>query len=642
MAAVLASLLVVAILVTYRPVADFGFVNFDDPGYVAANPHVQRGLDAEGIRWAFTSGRTANWIPVTWLSYQLDVELFGVDPGSHHAVNVALHVANALLLLALLLRLGCGAGVSFAVAALFALHPLRVESVAWISERKDVLCATFGLLAVHAWLGWTARGGLARYAAALLAFAVGLMAKQMIVTLPFVLLLLDYWPLARTRWSPPGAAPARPVPLGRLVLEKLPLLALSVLASLATLLAQRAGGAVADPAHLPLVTRLESALAAYGWYLVKSIWPSGLAALYPNPALVGAAIAAGEVALGAAVLLVVGAVAVHQARRRPWLLVGWAVFVGMLVPVVGLVQVGQQFAADRYAYLPSIGLAVVLVGALTEAARRLRVPRAAAAAAAAVLLLALGLAARRQLAYWSDSVTLARRALDVTERNFVMHFNLALALDEQGDATAALRHYEEAVRIRPDVAGLRVNLGAALARAGRVDEAVGQYRAAMQLAPDDPAAFNNLAWLRATHPAARHRDGDEAVALARETIRRSPTDPGALDVLAAALAEAGHYGAAQRAAVAALSSAKAARREDLAGAIRERLLLYRASRPYRESPAAPAPPAVADASPSGATAADDAADGAGDRNGASAVTRRSPAPPAGVPRPPAPPPAAAQ
>jgi Flp pilus assembly protein TadD len=619
---VLGLVLVAATLATYGPACRYGFVNFDDPGYVAANPHLVRGLDRASIAWALTTSRTANWIPVTWLSYLLDVELFGVDPAAHHAVNVVLHAANVLLVFALLLRLGGGPGVSFVVAALFAVHPLRVESVAWISERKDVLSALFALLSLHAWTGWTSKGGVLRYGAALLLFVLGLMAKPMIVTLPFVLLLLDFWPLARTRWSPPGREPATPRPLGRLLLEKLPLFAASLASSLVTLLVQRAGGAVADPVVLPLATRLRVAITAYGWYVATWLWPSGLAALYPNPALLGRAIPTSEVVGSALVVALVSALALREARRRPWLLVGWATFLGVLVPVVGLVQVGQQWTADRYSYLPSIGLSIVVVAALAEAAARLRVPLIVRGGAVALVLVALAAAAQRQLGTWSDSVTLARRALAVTDGNFLMHFNLAIALDERGDLAGAVRQYQEAVRLRPDLAGFRVNLGAALARAGRVEDAAAEYREAMDLAPDDPAAFNNLAWLRATHPSPEHRDGTEAVTLAREALRRSPTDPSALDVLAAALAEAGRFGAAQRAAAAALASAEAAGRSDLAGPIRERFALYRSGRPYREDPAAPAPAAEA--------------------GGGAGVTARSPAPPAGAPPPPAPSPATAR
>lgn len=614
-----ALLLVVAVLVVYAPVRDFGFVSFDDPGYVAANPHIARGLDAESIAWAFTTGRTANWIPVTWLSYELDVTLFGVSPGAHHVVNVLLHAVNVLLLLALLRRLGCSHGFAAAVAGLFALHPLRVESVAWISERKDVLCALFGLWSTFVWIGWTSRGGAHRYAAALLLYALGLMAKPMLVTLPAVLLLLDWFPLRRVRWMQPAAAGNALAPVARLIAEKLPFLALAIVSSLVTVAVQRAGGAVADLVVLPLGARLRGAIAAYGWYTVKSLWPVDLAALYPNPALVGGQPPAADLLVGALVLVAGGVAALRGARRRPWLLVGWGVFVGILVPVVGLVQVGQQLTADRYTYLPSIGLDVVLVGLAADAARRTRLAPAWRAALAIAVLLALGVATRQQLEFWRDSVVLARRALAVTEDNYVMHFNLAHALDERGDLPGALAHYAEAVRLRPDLVAFRVNHAAALARAGRVDEAIAAYGVALQLDPRAAAARNNLAWLRATHPDARRRDAAQALALATALAQQSPADANTLDLLAAALAEAGRYAEAERSATTALLLAERGGRADLVPAIAARRQLYAAGRPYREDPASAAP-----AGPDGA------------------ITARSPALPDASPRPPTPSPAPAR
>lgn len=582
-------LLAALTLVAYASVRHYGFVNFDDPGYVAANPHVARGLDAQGVVWAFTTGRTANWIPVTWLSYQLDVSLFGVSPAAHHVVNVLLHVANVLLLLAVLRRLGCSPEFGFVVAGLFALHPMRVESVAWISERKDVLCAFFGLWSTYVWIGWARSGGVARYAAALLLYAIGLMAKPMLVTLPFVLLLLDWFPLRRLRWSPPSTELVTATPLARLLTEKVPLFALAIGSSVVTLLVQKAGGAVADPLVLPLAARLRGALAAYGWYIVKSLWPDGLAALYPNPALTGGSPPVYETVAGAVALVLVSALALREAGCRPWLLVGWATFVGMLVPVVGLVQVGQQSTADRYTYLPSIGLYVVLVGVAGAVADRWRVAPGLRVALALSVLLALGIATHQQLRYWCDGVTLARRALSVTEGNYVMRFNLAHALDEQGDLPGALASYAEAVRLRPDLVAFRVNHGAALARSGRVVEACAEYETAIRLDPRDRGARNNLAWLRATHPEARFRDAVRALALAGALAAERPGDPDTLDLLAAALAESGRFGDAQRTADVAALAAQRAGHSDRAAQIAARRALYAAGRAYREDPATGAP-----------------------------------------------------
>ena len=591
---VLALLLGLAVVAAYLPVLGFGFVNFDDPGYVTANPHVQRGLDREAIVWALTTTHKVNWLPATWLSYQLDVSLFGVSAPAFHAVNLLLHVANALLLYALVRRLGFGAAAAFATAGLFALHPLRVESVAWISERKDVLCGFFALLALHAWTSWTRRGGAARYVAALALFALSLMAKPMAVTLPFVLLLLDWWPLERTRFGPGPEAATRGRGAAALVLEKLPFLAIAAAASVATYVLQQEGGAMTDAATLPLATRLAGALAAYDWYVLKTLWPTGLAALYPNPALAGRPVPLLPALCGGLLLATVGVLALREARRRPWLLVGAAIFVGMLVPVVGLVQVGQQSTADRYTYLPAIGLGIVLLAAAAALATRLRVPRGAQATLAVGLLAALAVATRVQVGTWRDSVTLARRAVTVTEGNYVMHFNLAAALDEQGDLPGALASYGEAVRLRPDLAAFRVNHGAALARSGRGAEAVAEYETAIRLAPRDAAARNNLAWLRATHPDAALRDGAQARALAGALARERPADPDTLDLLAAALAESGRFADAARTADAAVTAAQRAGRAPLAAQIDARRALYAAGRAYREDPASSAvvPPAA--------------------------------------------------
>ena len=590
---VLALLLVVAIVAAYAPVLGFGFVDFDDPGYVTANPNVQRGLDRDAIVWALTTTHKVNWLPATWLSYQLDVSLFGVSAPAFHAVNLLLHVANALLLYALARRFGFGAAAAFATAALFALHPLRVESVAWISERKDVLCGFFALLSLHAWTSWTRRGGALLYAAALVLFALALMAKPMAVTLPFVLLLLDYWPLERTRLGPASDAAARGRSTAALVLEKLPFLAIAIAASAATYVLQRAGGAMTDSAVLPLSTRLAGALAAYDWYVLKTLWPSGLAALYPNPALAGRQVPLLPALCGGLLLAVVAVLALRESRRRPWLVVGSAIFVGTLVPVVGLVQVGQQSTADRYTYLPAIGLGVVLLAAASELADRLRVARAVRVVLGAVVLLALAVTTRAQVATWRDSVTLARRAVAVTDGNYVMHFNLGLALDAQGDLPGALASYAEAVRLRPDLASFRVNHAAALARSGGVADAVAEYETAMRLDPRDPAARNNLAWLRATHPDAAQRDGARALALASALASERPSDPDTLDLLAVALAESGRFADAQRAAEAAAAAARRAGRADLAAQIEARRVLYAAGRAYREDPAAASPVAPA-------------------------------------------------
>jgi len=490
----------------YGPPAHHDFVPFDDPNSVLENPPVREGLSWDSVRWAFTESHSANWHPLTWLSHVLDCELFGLDAGAHHLVNAALHALNAVLLLAALRRLTGRFWPSAAVALLFAVHPLRVESVAWIAERKDVLSGTFAMLTLLAWNAYARRGGTGRYLAVALLFALGLMAKPMLVTLPLVLLLLDLWPLRR--W-PRGAAaeegalvgpsPARPASPAGLLLEKLPLLILSAASAVVTAAAQEEGGAIRSADVLPMASRLVNTPLAYVAYLRKLVWPVDLACFYPHPALVRHE--AGETlapsAWLAAALLVALTVAVLVAARRSrgrlsYLAVGWLWFAGMLVPVIGLVQVGAQSMADRYAYLPVVGLELAVVWAVADLVRRRPGARVAAVVALLAAAGALALRARDQVPTWRDSVTLYRHAVAVTQDNFMAHNNLGLLLAQQGDLEGADHHLGESVRIRPQYFRPWINLGnTALAR-GNHEEAAARYRRALLLRPDDADAHNNL------------------------------------------------------------------------------------------------------------------------------------------------------
>jgi tetratricopeptide (TPR) repeat protein len=660
-AAVLLPCLVAAV---YGRVHDYGFVEFDDPGYVSENPWVRGGLTAAGVRWAFTTAHMWNWHPLTWLSHMLDVQLFGLDSGAHHLVNVAFHLANTLLLWALLLRLTRAPGPSLTVAALFAVHPLHVESVAWISERKDVLSAFFFLLTLWAYAAWVARGAWRWYAAALGCFALGLMAKPMLVTVPFVLLLLDVWPLER--WSPPlpcaagegkgggsfaGAAgttggrerrrriggaraqtPAAAAPaatrLLALVAEKAPFFALSAAASVATYVAQNTQGAMDHSGALPFGLRAANALVSYARYLILTAWPADLAVFYPYdlhlPAwqVVGAALA-----LGLASAAVLGA-----ARRHPYAAVGWLLYLGMLVPVIGLVQVGSQAFADRYTYLPLIGIFILLAWGGQSLVGARSVPAPLAAATAAAVVGACAAAAWAQVGLWSDGATLLAHAARVTRGNYLAHNNLGAALEAQGkideaiehyraalrikpdydharanlahallagyeravaanpeDAQAhydlatvlrdggrgeeAIRHYTHAVRLEPDHVQARTDLGGALVDAGRLEEAADQYRRALRAAPDDARTRFNLG-----SALARSGHWPEAVAEYRRVIALTPADAEAWGNLAmahAALGQATQATAAQRKAV---ELARAERNWALVKTLEDWLRSYRASR----------------------------------------------------------------
>jgi tetratricopeptide (TPR) repeat protein len=515
--------LAAAVAVVYGRSAGFEFINYDDPKYVLENPMVRGGLTPAGIRWAITATWAANWHPLTWLSHMLDVSLFGLDAGKHHLVSVGFHLLNTLLLFRLLLRMTGTLWRSAFVAALFALHPLHAESVLWIAERKDVLSGTFFFLALGAYLRYAERPGRARYLLVMLLSALGLMAKPMLVTLPFVLLLLDFWPLGRLPGS--VAAPDRPplpsVPPGRILLEKLPLLALSAASCILTWHAQVVAGATRA---IPAGIRIENAVVSYAAYIGKMLWPSSLAVFYPHPM---DSIAAWKIGGAALLLAVVTAVALRLVRTAPWLAAGWFWYLGTLVPVIGLVQAGNQAMADRYTYLPLVGLFVVAAWGLAGLAAGLAIPPRATAAAAGLLLAALAACSWIQAGYWRDSSALFTHALEVTGDNWVGrsvlgekaleagrweeaadHFravlrvepfsvearnNLGAALLKMGKVDEAVSFLEETVRMDPGVAGVRFNLGLALKQQGRLDEAAAQFREVLRISPGDRAAQRQLA-----------------------------------------------------------------------------------------------------------------------------------------------------
>jgi tetratricopeptide (TPR) repeat protein len=479
LALALSCALVAAILIAYAPVRDFEFVSFDDPQYVTANPHVRAGLTLEGVWWAFTAAHAANWHPLTWLSHMADVEVFGLRPGFHHAVSVVLHALTTVLLFAFFRSASGDLWPSAFVAAVFGLHPLHVESVAWVAERKDVLSACFFALTLWSWLAWVRRPAANRRLLTLVVFGLGLLSKPMLVTLPLVLVLLDRWPLGRM---------ASPRDLAARVGEKLPLFAVAGAAAVATFLAQHGAGAVVALERLPVLQRLANALVAYVAYAGATVWPARLAIFYPYQNR-STAMAAGAAVVLAAISIGV----VLVSRRAPAVLVGWLWYLVTLAPVVGLVQVGSQSLADRFTYLPQTGLALMLawgVPAIVPAEDRWR--RATAVAAAAAVGVCLLLSAR-QVSHWRDSETLFRRALAVTEGNYLAHNSLGVALAQRGRLDEAHGHYAEAVRLNPRFAEAHANLGNALYRARDLARAEHHYREALRLRPDLPDAHNGLA-----------------------------------------------------------------------------------------------------------------------------------------------------
>jgi tetratricopeptide (TPR) repeat protein len=511
-------LLFVLVAAAFLPATRNGFVNFDDPEYVTANPHVQSAWALESVRWAFGSAEAGNWHPVTWLSHMLDWHLFGPNAWGHHLTSILLHAANSVLLFVVLRTMTGATGRAWLVAALFGLHPLRVESVAWVAERKDLLSALFFLFALWA---YARRAELkpehstaktrerSCYLLALAFFALGLMCKPMLVTLPFVLLLLDYWPLDRLASFTPEPQKARLTPL---VIEKAPFLALAAAASVVALAAQ--GGAQTVEDRFPLSLRLANAAISCCRYLGQMVHPANLCAYYPHPGFWP-----GELVTPAAGLLVAISVAAWSARRRrPYLTLGWFWFLGTLVPVLGLVQIGGQAMADRYTYIPSMGLFILVVWGVHDLTRW-RHGAFVARPLAAIAIIACLILTSRQIRFWQDSETLFRRALAVTEQNSLAHLNLGEALLAREQSEEALSHFRQAIEIDPGSAQAHYNLGVALHKLGRPETAAEEFRQALRFKPDYPEAHFNLGV-----ELAREGRLEEAKREFREVLRLNPDD----------------------------------------------------------------------------------------------------------------------
>jgi tetratricopeptide (TPR) repeat protein len=490
-AAAAAAVLAVLTFALFARAGGNGFLFFDDDQYVTANPVVRAGLTADGVRWAFSTFFLSNWHPLAWLSHMLDVELFGLAPGPPHLVNAGLHALNAALLLLLLARASGAVGLSAVVAALFAVHPLHVESVAWVSERKDLLSTSFGFLFLAAW-GWHAhRPSWRRHAVALLLLAASLLSKAMWITAPALLLLLDWWPLQRVDapWAPRDPrCPALPrLPPRALLLEKVPAAVLSLAVAGVAVVAQARGGALNSLERLPVADRLANATGSLVAYLGLAAWPARLSAYYPIPPL-----STGRALAAAALLLAVTAVAWSLRRRMPWVAVGWLGYVIMLVPVIGVVQVGSQGMADRYTYVPLTGVFVAVAWTL-DAVVRTRAARAALAGATALALAALAAATWTEIARWHDQVTLFTRAVEVTGGDGRAWHLLSQGFLAEGRYAEAVPPAREAARLDPQNPRAHKNLGYALYRAGRVEEAAAALERAVALDPGYTEAHENLA-----------------------------------------------------------------------------------------------------------------------------------------------------
>jgi tetratricopeptide (TPR) repeat protein len=502
--------LILLTLLVYSPSFHYPSVDYDDPLYVFSNPHVQTGLTAGNIRWAFTTFDSGNWHPLTWLSLQLDAQLYGgQNAGAFHRTNVLFHAANTLLLFLFLVRLTGARGRSAVVAGLFALHPLHVESVAWIAERKDVLSTFFWFLALPAYLFYLKRPSVLRYLPLLLALGLGLLAKPMLVTLPCVLLLFDYWPLHRLQSIKS---------FSHLLCEKVPLFALVLASCIVTFRAQLHGQYVAPLEVLPLVARVDNALLAYTVYLGKMLWPAQLAVYYPHagPNLSFARTLTAGLLLAALTVLVLG-----PGRRWPYLAVGWLWYLGTLVPVIGLVQVGGQALADRYSYVPLIGLFLVLSWGMADLAAAWRLPRSYLVMAAVLVLCLCALRTWNQVGCWESNRHLWECAVAATENNTMAHMNLGVCCLNEGRFTDALREFEKAVALEPRRAEHHVNLGNLLYALDLWPQAEEEYRTAIDLKPQLAGAHYCLG-----NALTREGKLEEAMAEFRRAIELNSNDPG--------------------------------------------------------------------------------------------------------------------
>lgn len=521
-------ILAVGTTASFVGISQNSFIDLDDGPMIVENSHINQGLTLDGLRFALTQPHLGNWQPLTALSHMLDCHLFGVNrPGLHHLAGLAMHVASALLLFEAFRRMTGDVWPSALVAALFAVHPLRVESVAWASERKDVLSALFMMLVLLAYVGYARRPGSVRYLMVLLTFGLGLMSKPMLVTLPCVLLLLDWWPLRR--WRPEflkverGVADEGPFPrqaTSRLLLEKVPLLAAAAVAGWIAVRMQNQSNASTSLEALSLPWRLANAAVSYVVYLRQSIWPTNLAVLYPHPGMAPSAELGRWIypAAGAGLLLLLTTAAVLlSARRRPYLLVGWLWYLGMLVPVIGLFQIGLQAHADRYTYLPMIGISVAVAWGLQDLTRRWTEAKPAVVVGCCAWLAVLMVLTWVQVGYWRDSNTLFSHTLSVTSNNFLVHNNLGNVLGRSGQDEQAIQHFEAALKIKPDYAEAHNNLGNILDKLGRPQDAVTHYLEAVRLEPNHAQMRSNLA---VTLEALGHRE--EAVPHYQEALRLDP------------------------------------------------------------------------------------------------------------------------
>ena len=493
---VICVLLVLVTFATFSQVQDHEFIGYDDPIYVTENLNVQAGLTSESISWAFTTFAGGNWSPLTWFSHMLDYQLYGLQAKGHHLTSLFFHIANSLLLFLVLFRMTGALWKSAFVSVVFALHPLNVESVAWVAERKNVLSTLFWLMTMWAYIHYIQKPSIKRYSLVIAFFTLGLMSKAMLVTLPFVLLLLDFWPLRRLKFSKERGSNevlekniGKKSEVSKLVFEKTPLFLLTIGLSILTFIAQKRTGAMNYAENLTFSIRVTNAMVSYLEYLEKMVWPRGLSILYPHP---GNALAEWKGILCGIALVGISIISIRLIRKAPYFLIGWLWYLGTLVPVIGIVQVGRQAMADRYAYIPLIGVFIIVAWGAPELLSKWRFKKKVLSVSAGIIIFALLITTWEQVSHWKNSITIFKHAIKINPDSAEPHYNLGVALVAEGKNEEAIYHYKIAIKINPDSADAYNNLGSALLREQKIEAAISNYKIAIKINPDFADAHYNL------------------------------------------------------------------------------------------------------------------------------------------------------
>ncbi|MBN2019418.1 MAG: tetratricopeptide repeat protein [Sedimentisphaerales bacterium] len=604
--------LVIATLIAYEPVRYNDFVKYDDDKYITENSDVMRGITLDSLTWAFAEPHLSNWHPMTLLSHMLDCQLFGLNPVGHHFVNVLFHILNAILVFGILTNLTGSIWASAFTAAVFALHPMQVESVAWAAERKNVLSGLFWLLTMAAYIRYTKRPGVRRYLMVILIYGLSITTKPVVVTLPLALILLDYWPLERLRLG--HAAAGKAVPIRWLLIEKIPMLAMSIVLSIVTVFAQQSGGAVMKLEEIPFDSRAANMFVSYISYIGKMIWPDKLAVFYPH---ISENLQMNKAAACTLLFFLISVLSIYLGRRRRFIATGWFWYIVTFVPMIGLIQVGAQAMANRYMYLPILGLLFIIGWAAKDLIAGNRGHKVIAAASTAVVLCCLLMLTRGQVRHWKNTLTLLGYAQKCTRPNIVTEAGYGSALLEAGRLEEAEVHLRKALRMKPEnpvanfalgriflqqgkfseaIACFNVvsedsvnptewhtSLGAVYVQFGRYDLAVQHLTRAFELEPTHTGALNNMAWLLATTDGVSAEDANKAVEFAQRACELTGNkDPAFLDTLAVAYAASGRFGDAVKTANEALNLAESVGQKSLVSEIRNRLKLYQSGKRYQQ------------------------------------------------------------